>query len=79
MRTASTLKKLHLEISDFEEILLDHSIASVSDEKGNLIYANKKFCKISKYSEQELIGKNYSILKSDEHPTKFLLNYGILY
>ena len=71
MGTASILKKLHLEISDFEEILFDHSIASVSDERGTIIYANKKFCKISKYSQQELIGQNYNILKSDEHPPKF--------
>ncbi len=71
MGTASILKKLNLEISDFEEILFDHSIASVSDEQGTIIYANKKFCKISKYSEQELIGQNYKILKSDEHPPKF--------
>ena len=71
MGTASILKKLNLEISDFEEILFDHSIASVSDERGTIIYANKKFCKISKYSQQELIGQNYNILKSDEHPPKF--------
>ena len=56
MGTASILKKLNLEISDFEEILFDHSIVSVSDERGTIIYANKKFCKISKYSQQELIG-----------------------
>ena len=71
MGTASILKKLNLETSDFEEILFDHSIASVSDERGTIIYANKKFCKISKYSQQELIGQNYNILKSDEHPPKF--------
>ncbi len=71
MRIGSSLKELNLEISDFEELLFDHSIVSVTDETGDIIYANKKFCKVSKYSEQELIGQNHRILKSDEHPPKF--------
>ena len=71
MKTASFLKKLNLDISDFEELLFDHSIVSVTDETGIIVYANKKFCKISKYSEEELIGQNHKILKSDEHPPKF--------
>jgi len=71
MKTGSSLKKLNLDISDFEELLFDHSIVSVTDKTGDIVYANKKFCKISKYSEQELIGQNHRILKSDEHPPKF--------
>ena len=71
MRTASILKKLNLDITDFEELLFDHSIVDVSDEVGNIVYANKNFCDISKYSEEELIGQNHRILKSDEHPPKF--------
>jgi len=60
-----------LDISEFEELLFDHSIVSVTDETGDIVYVNKKFCKISKYSEEELIGQNHRILKSDEHPPKF--------
>jgi len=71
MRTGALLKKLNLDISEFEELLFDHSIVSVTDELGDIVYANKKFCKISKYSEEELIGQNHRILKSDEHPPKF--------
>ena len=71
MKTATALKKLNLDISDFEELLFDHSIVSVTDEQGNIVYANKKFCKISKFSEDELLGQNHRILKSDEHPPKF--------
>ena len=71
MRTGESLKNLNLDISDFEELLFDHSIVSVTDEKGDIVYANKKFCKVSKYSERELIGQNHRILKSDEHHPKF--------
>ncbi len=71
MKTALLLKKLNLDMSDFEELLFDHSIVSVTDEKGDIVYANEKFCKISKYSEEELIGQNHKILKSNEHPREF--------
>jgi len=71
MKTGTSLKKLDLDISDFEELLFDHSIVSVTNETGDIVYANKKFCKVSKYSEQELIGQNHKILKSDEHSPKF--------
>ena len=71
MKTSSALKKLNLDISEFEELLFDHSVVGITDEEGSIIYANKNFCKISKYSADELIGNDHRILKSDEHPPGF--------
>lgn len=71
MGLASSLKKLNLNLSDLEEILTDHSIATVTDNEGTIVYANKKFCEISKYSEEELLGQNHRLLKSDEHSAQF--------
>ncbi len=71
MKTSIALKKLNLNISDFEEILFDHSIVDVTDNEGNIIYVNKKFCKLSKYTEDELVGQTLEILKSNEHDSIF--------
>ncbi|WP_297592607.1 ATP-binding protein [Nitrosopumilus sp.] len=71
MGIISSLKKLDLNISDLEDVVSDHLIAAVTDAEGNIVYANQKFCEISKYSEEELIGQNHRILKSDEHPPEF--------
>jgi PAS domain S-box-containing protein len=71
MKTAIALKKLNFDISDFEELLFDHSIVGITDEEGIIIYANKNFCKISKYSANELIGNNHRMIKSDHHDDKF--------
>lgn len=71
MKTATALKKLNLDISEFEELLFDHSIVGITDEEGSIIYVNKNFCKISKYTADELIGNDHRILKSDEHPPGF--------
>jgi diguanylate cyclase (GGDEF)-like protein/PAS domain S-box-containing protein len=48
-----------------------HSIISIADVNGNITYANDKFCEISKYSHDELIGQNHRLLKSGSHGAKF--------
>jgi len=54
----------------FEEIysaINNHSMIEVTDVEGNIIFANKKFCDVSQYSEQELIGQNHRIIKLGFH------------
>jgi len=59
----------------FQKYALDqHAIVSISDVKGNITYANDKFCEIAHYSLDELIGKNHRIVKSDEHSDEFFKN-----
>ncbi len=49
----------------------EHAIVSITDIKGNIIYINEKFTKISGYSETELLGKNHRKLNSGYHPKDF--------
>lgn len=44
------------------------AIVSATDIRGNIIYANDTFCKISKYSREELIGKNHRIIRHPDMP-----------
>ncbi|HEY5749856.1 MAG TPA: PAS domain-containing protein [Chryseolinea sp.] len=46
-------------------------ISSITDTKGKIVYANKNFCKISKYQMWELVGKNHRIVNSGHHPREF--------
>ena len=48
-----------------------HAIVSTTDLDGTITYVNQKFCDISGYTEQELIGQNHRILKSGVHSHEF--------
>jgi len=57
-----------LEIDQQLHSLNQAAILSIADANGDIIYANDNFCKISKYSMEELLGKNHRILKSGKQP-----------
>ena len=57
---------------DFQKLALDeHAIVSIADIKGNITQVNDKFCDISGFSREELIGQNHRILKSGDHTLEF--------
>lgn len=66
-----TKKKLAETIKELEDLkfaLDEAATVSITDVEGNIIYVNDKFCEISKYSREELIGQNHRIVKSGYHP-----------
>ncbi|MHA7809518.1 MAG: PAS domain-containing protein [Marinobacter adhaerens] len=51
--------------------LNQHAIVSKTDNKGQIVEVNRRFCEISQYSEAELLGQNHRILKSGHHSPDF--------
>ena len=49
-------------------------ICSITDLKGTIIYTNSKFCEVSKFAKDELIGNNHRIVSAGFHPKDFFEN-----
>ena len=60
------------EIADYKCALHESAIVAITDQKGIIKHTNDNFCKISKYSRDELIGQDHRIINSGYHPKEFI-------
>ncbi len=65
------LEMINAEISSYLSAIGQYALVSVADTAGRIITANDRFCAVSGYSLEELIGQTHRIVKSGVQPAVF--------
>jgi len=70
--TEGSLEDTVKQLTDLKYALDEASIVAVTDRAGKIQYVNDRFCEISRYPREDLIGQDHRIINSGHHGKEFM-------
>jgi PAS domain S-box-containing protein len=71
-RIKAKMERTIKDLADLQAALDEHAIVAITDPAGKITFVNEKFCAISKYSREELLGQDHRIINSSHHSKEFI-------
>ncbi len=68
---ALAIAESYKKLEEYKFALDESAMVFIIDDKGIFTYVNDNFCRLTKYTRQELIGSHRAILASGYHPQSF--------
>ena len=70
--TRRTRKRAEAALVDLRDAMNHHAIVAITDTRGTITFVNDKFCDVSGYSRDELVGQDHRLINSGHHSKEFM-------